>query len=52
MIAATQHWALTDEELIRLLDDALPHIAPEHRPLVMEILGRFQMLTLEKDDLK
>lgn len=52
MNAPTQHWALADDELIRLVDDALPTIPPDQLPLILELLNRFQFLTLERDDLK
>lgn len=52
MNAPTQHWALADDELIRLVDDALPVIPPGQLPLIRELLSRFQMLTLERDDYK
>lgn len=44
------HWALTREELIRLVEDGLPLIPAEERALVEELLYRFNLLT--EDDLK
>lgn len=50
MTATTQHWALTDEELSRLVRDAMPHVPNEERPLFEELLQRFDLLT--QDDFK
>lgn len=50
MSATTQHWALTDEELSRLVRDALPLVTNDKRPLFEELLQRFDLLT--QDDFK
>lgn len=44
------HWALTREELVRLVEDALPLIPADERALVEELLYRFTLLT--EDDFK
>lgn len=50
MSAPTHHWALTHEELSRLVRDALPHVPNDKRPLFEELLQRFKFLT--QDDFK
>lgn len=44
------HWALTSEELKRLVEDALPLIPTDERALVEKLLYRFTLLT--QDDFK
>ena len=50
MTATTQHWALTNEELSRLVRDALPYVPNEERSLFEELLQRFDLLT--QDDFR
>ena len=50
MTAPTPHWALTHEELSKLVRDALPRVPDNERPLFGELLQRFVFLT--QDDLK
>lgn len=41
----THHWALTNAELERLVEGALPALPAQEQPLIQELLHRFNLLT-------